>query len=339
MELEMSFGRWLRARRRTLDLTQDDLARQVGCSVVTIRKIEADERRPSRQIAERLVDCLQIAADQRPAIITLARAEPYFEAVPVVAPERPLGAPSRPPSNLPVPLTQLIGRKQDVAAVSNALLRSETRLLTLLGPPGIGKTRLSIEVARHVQAAFADGAYFITLAPIGDPALVIARIAQTLGVRESADLQLLETLKTALQAKRLLLVLDNLEHLLDAAPLVVELLGACPGLKTLVTSRAILHVRGERLYAVPPLLLPDLTQLPATATLARNPAVALFVERAQAVLPEFQLTLQNALSVSAICVRLDGLPLAIELAATRMKLLPAEGVLARHPARRDRVEL
>ena len=129
--------------------------------------------------------------------------------------------------------------------------------------------------------------------------------------------------------KRLLLVLDNFEHLLDAAPLVVELLEACPGLKALVTSRAALHVRGERLYAVPPLLLPDLTQLPATVTLARTPAVALFVERAQAVLPHFRLTEQNAAAVAAICVRLDGLPLAIELAAARIKLLPPEALLAR----------
>ena len=124
-------------------------------------------------------------------------------------------------------------------------------------------------------------------------------------------------------------MLDNFEHLLDAAPLVVELLEACPGLKALVTSRAALHVRGERLYAVPPLLLPDLTQLPATGALARTPAVALFVERAQAVLPHFRLTEQNAAAVAAICVRLDGLPLAIELAATRITLLPPEALLAR----------
>ena len=182
--------------RRALDLTQDDLARQVGCSVVTIRKIEADERRPSRQIAERLADCLMIAADERARIITLARGEPYLDPAPVEAPERPLRAPQRPPTNLPAPLTRLIGRKQDIAAVRNALLRGETRLLTLVGPPGIGKTRLSIAVAHDVQAAFADGAYFVALAPIGDPALVLATIAQTLGVRETAGQPLLEQLKS-----------------------------------------------------------------------------------------------------------------------------------------------
>jgi predicted ATPase/transcriptional regulator with XRE-family HTH domain len=329
MDIETSFGRWLRARRRALDLTQDDLARWVGCSVVTIRKIEADERRPSRQIAERLANCLKIPAEERAAIITLARGERYLDPTSVEVPERPLHAPPRPPTNLPAPLTHLIGRKQDNAAVRNALLRGETRLLTLLGPPGIGKTRLSITVARDIQDAFADGAYFVVLAPLGDPALVLATIAQTLGVKETAGQPLLETLKSALHTRRLLLLLDNFEHLLEAAPLVVELLEACPGLKALVTSRATLHVRGERLYALPPLLLPDLMQRPASVLLARNPAVALFVERAQAVMPDFRLTEQNAAAVAGICVRLEGLPLAIELAATRVKLLHPETLLAR----------
>src|SRR5262245_56560991 len=186
MELETSFGRWLHARRRALDLTQDDLARRVGCSVVTIRKIEADERRPSRQIAERLADCLKIPADDHAALITLARGELYHDPA-AEAGEHPLCAPQRPPTNLPAPLTRLIGRKQDCAAVRNALMRGATRLLTLVGPPGIGKTRLSVEVARDVQAGFSDGAYFVALAPISDPALLIATIAQTLGVTETAS--------------------------------------------------------------------------------------------------------------------------------------------------------
>jgi len=329
MDLETSFGRWLRHRRRALDLTQDDLARRVGCAVVSIQKLEADERRPSRQLAERLADSLQIAADERAAIITLARAEPYRDPAPAAAAERLLRAPERPPTNLPAPLTRLIGRKQDIAAVRNTLLRGEVRLLTLLGPPGIGKTRLSIEVARDMHPAFSDGTSFVALAPIRDPALVLATIAQTLGITESTGRPLLEQLKAVLQAQRRLLVLDNFEHLLDAAPLVVELLEACEWLKALVTSRAALYVRGERLYVVPPLLLPDLTHLPAIGGLARTPAVALFVERAQAVLPDFTLTAQNAAAVAAICVRLDGLPLAIELAAARIRLLSPAALLAR----------
>src|SRR4051794_22667784 len=209
MDIETSFGRWLHARRRALDLTQDDLAQQVGCSVVTIRKIEADERRPSRQIAERLAECLRIAADDRAAIITLARAEPYFDPVTAGTPEHPLPAPQGTLSNLPAPLTRLIGRKQDLAAVRNTLVRGETRLLTLIGPPGIGKTRLSIAIAHDVAAAFADSASFVPLAPIDDPALVLATIAQMLGVKETAGQPLLDQLKTVLRTRRLLLVLDN----------------------------------------------------------------------------------------------------------------------------------
>jgi predicted ATPase/DNA-binding XRE family transcriptional regulator len=329
MNLETSFGRWLRARRRALDLTQDDLARQVGCAIITIQKLEADERRPSRQLAERLVDTLMVAPDQRAALISLARAEPYLDPESAQAPEHQLRAPQQPPSNLPTPLTRLIGRKQDIAAVHNALLRSETRLLTLIGPPGIGKTRLSIAVAHSLQATFADGAYFVALAPISDPAAVMALIAQTLGVKEATGQAPLDQLKTVLQGKRIVLVLDNFEQVLDAAPPLAELLEACGELKALVTSRSALRVRGERLYPVPPLLLPDLARLPAIGAVARTPAVALFVERAQEVRPDFRLLDENAAAVAAICVRLDGLPLALELAAARIRLLPAEVLLAR----------
>ena len=327
-----SFGAWLKRRRKALDLTQDALARLVSCSVVSIRKFEGEEQRPSRQIAERLAEQLQIAPEERATFIQYARLG--LDAAP---PELPLPAaarlPVRPqfagPPNLPAPLTRLIGRNQDIAAVRNALMRSEARLLTLTGPPGIGKTSLSIAVAREVHPAFSDGAAFVALAPISDPTLVMPTIARALGIKETADQPPLDQLKRALQAKRLLLLLDNFEQIVDAAPLVVELLEACPGLKALVTSRAALHVRGERLYGVPPLLLPDLTQHPAPGALARNPAVALFVERAQAVIPDFTLTEQNAPAVAAICVRLDGLPLAIELAAAQVKLFAPTALLAR----------
>jgi predicted ATPase/transcriptional regulator with XRE-family HTH domain len=332
MDIHASFGRWLRARRRALDLTQDQLARRVSCSIVTIRKLEADERRPSRQIAERLAKCLEIATEDRPAFLTLARAEPYLDPAPAPPPVCQLieRAPSlRPPTNVPTPLTRLIGRIQEVAAARNALLQADTRLLTLIGPPGIGKTRLSVQVASELRDAFADGVFFVALAPIGAPNLVAATIAQRLGVTETGGQPLVERLCSALRDKRLLLVLDNFEQVVAAAPLVVELLEASVGLKVLATSRAALQVRGERLFPVPPLLLPDLAQLPPTAVLARNPAVALFVERARAVKPDFALTEANAQAIAAICYRLDGLPLAIELAAARAKLLPPQALLAR----------
>src|SRR5262245_10211294 len=179
MDAPASFGRWLKLRRRILDLTQDELARQVGCSVVTIRKLESDERRPSRQIAERLAECLRIAAHERAAFIGLARAEPYLDESPAPAPE-PLPSPTtqRARTMLPQPLTRLIGRKQEVTALQRALQRGDTRFLTLTGPPGIGKTRLAMHLAGELRHAFADGAYFVDLAPIRDPELVISTIAQ-----------------------------------------------------------------------------------------------------------------------------------------------------------------
>jgi predicted ATPase/DNA-binding XRE family transcriptional regulator len=306
------------ARRRMIDLTQDDLARQVGCSVATIRKLEADERRPSLQIANRLADILEIAPADRAAFLALARAEPFLDPAPPPAGNVSGRPPPRPPSNLLAPLTRLIGRKQDVAAIRNVLGRGATRLLTLIGPPGIGKTRLSIAAAQEVRASFADGVYFVALAPIGDPALVIATIAQTLDVQETGTLSLEDQLRLYLRNKHMLLLLDNFEHLLAAAPLVTELLIVSPGLHVLATSRAALHVHGERLFPVPPLVLPDLLRLPAVENLARTPAVALFVACAQARVPDFVLTAENAAPVAELCVRLDGLPLAIELAAARV---------------------
>jgi predicted ATPase/DNA-binding XRE family transcriptional regulator len=325
MDSYASFGRWLRARRHIIDLTQDDLARRVGCSVATIRKLEADERHPSRQIAERLAECLKIAPDQLAAFIGMARAEPY--AAPAsLSSGRQI---AHPPTNLPASLTRLIGRKPDIAAARNALLRGDTRLLTLLGPPGIGKTHLSLAVAAGLLDAFADGVYFVALAPIGDPAMVIPTIAHILGIVGQDNQSLVERLVSYLRDKRLLLLLDNWEHVLEAAPVVAELLQACTGLTVLATSRAALRLRGERLFPVPPLSLPDLARLPAIDVLARSPAVALFVERAQSVMPDFTLSEANAATVAAICARLDGLPLAIELAAARVTLLPPQTLLAR----------
>ena len=199
----------------------------------------------------------------------------------------------------------------------------------LTGPGGVGKTRLALAVAAHVEHAFPDGVLFVALAPIADPALVASAIGQAVGVREAGTEPLPDRLKAVLRDGRHLLVLDNFEHVVEAAPLVADLLAACPGLTVLVTSRVRLRVSGEHEYAVPPLTLAATDETPSLDAVAAAAAVRLFVARAQAVRADFALTAENAPTVAAICRRLDGLPLAIELAAARVKVLPPPALLAR----------
>ncbi|MBA2595523.1 MAG: hypothetical protein H0V00_02745 [Chloroflexia bacterium] len=241
----------------------------------------------------------------------------------------PLKSLERDPTNLPIQPNALIGREADLATVRMLLLHEDVRLVTLTGSGGTGKTRLALQVAADVLDAFGDGVFLVDLAPLADPALVLPQIATTLGVREVSGLTLHDAVVSYLDGKRVLLLLDNCEHLLAAAPLVAALLAASGGLKVLATSRAPLHLRGEREYAVPPLPLPDLARLPPLEQLAAVAAVALFVQRAQAVRPDFALSADNARAVTAVCIWLDGLPLAIELAAARVKVLPPAALLAR----------
>jgi predicted ATPase/class 3 adenylate cyclase len=232
-------------------------------------------------------------------------------------------------NNLPVQCTSLIGREQEVTAVQTLLQREDVRLVTLTGPGGSGKTRLGLQVAAELCDPFHDGVYFVNLAPLSDPAFVLPTIAQTLGLHEVAGQPLLDHLKEELQRKQLLLLLDNFEQVVRAAPQLADLLAVCCQLKLLVTSREVLHMRAEREFVVPPLALPDLSHLLAPTELARYAAVRLFIERAQAMKPDFQLTPANAHAIAEICVHLDGLALAIELAAARIKLLPPQALLAR----------
>ncbi len=327
MSSDLTFGRLVRARRRALDLTQQDLARRVGYSVVTIRKVESDERRPSRQLAERLASCLSVGPSEADSFTRLARADAAdIDTSSLLGAAREAAAG---PVSLPTPLTRLIGRQSEVAAVREALLEDNARLLTLVGAPGIGKSRLGIQVAALASEAFPDGVSYVPLAPISEPALVPLAIAKVLGVQEPAGRPLAEVLIDYLRDRRLLLVLDNFEHVIDAAPFIADLLTACPVPKVLATSRAPLHIRGERLFTVPPLATPGASYGLTADDAGRFPAIELFGERARAVDPDFRLTDANAADIASICANLDGLPLAIELVAARSRLLAPSGLVAR----------
>jgi predicted ATPase/transcriptional regulator with XRE-family HTH domain len=336
MDERASFGLWLRQRRQDLKLTQEDLAERMACSSSMVRKIEAGERVASQQMAGLLAESFAVVPGERAAFVQFAQGRLNSNVI-----ERALWQTLHThthtvqvnPTNLTAPLTALIGREQELERLHNFLRLHTERLFTLTGPPGIGKTRLSLEVGIGLLDHFDDGVFFVSLAPISDPDLVSAAIAQTLGVKEVGSRPLAEQLTLFLRDKRQLLVLDNFEHVVEAAPFVASLLSSCPHLKVLVTSRETLHVHGEQQFPVPPLAVPDPVETRDVQTLAKYPSIALYVQRAQAVKPDFALNEDNAEAVAAICALLDGLPLAIELAAARINLLSPQEMLGRLDSR------
>jgi predicted ATPase/DNA-binding XRE family transcriptional regulator len=312
-----AFADLLRRYRRAAGLTQEELAERARISVRSVSDLERGlSRRPRQETLQLLAAALCMSAQDRAAFVHAARVS-----VPPTLPTRDR------PGRLPTALTSFIGRAPELAALRRLLTCEGVRLVTLVGAPGIGKTRLGVQLAAALQDQFADGIAFVPLAAIQEPTLVAAAIARGLGLPESAEQPTPERLGQSLRRKELLLVLDNCEQVLAAAPLLADLLQAAPDLKLLVTSRAVLHLSGEQEFPVPPLALPEM-RMPLDA-LAENEAVRLFVARAQAVKPDFQLTAANGADVAAICWRLDGLPLAIELAARRSKLLTPEVLLGR----------
>jgi predicted ATPase/transcriptional regulator with XRE-family HTH domain len=322
MPPDSTFGALLRRHRIAASLTQEALAERAGLSVRGISDLERGvNTQPRLETVRLLAEALDLSETDRSHLALRARPETTAQA--------PHAIPDRDTAAVPIPLTPLLGRESAVATIGTMVQQPQTRLVTLTGPGGIGKTRLAQAVAIQIAAEFADGARFIPLATVADPALVAETVAYALGVQESGGPSLHQRLIEYLHPRQLLLVLDNFEHLLASAPFITDLLGACPALTVLVTCRAALRLSGEQEWLVPPLALPDTAQAADPQTLMRAPAVALFVRRAQAVDPGFQPTAAEAPAIAALCAALDGLPLAIELAAARVKILPPQAMLAR----------
>ena len=315
---QLAFGELLRQYRNAAGLTQEDLAARAGLNPDTISLLERGERRrPHRYTTRSLAEALGLSQQDLIRFKTAAR-PPAVQA----------DALSVAPSDLPSQLTPFIGREREVEEVMHRLLHPDVRLLTLTGPGGVGKTRLGLEVARRALERFDEGVCFVALAPVTEPNLVPSAIAQALGVRRGTGQSMAEALEQHLRERQQLLLLDNFERLLDAGASLTRLLGACPRLKVLVTSRVVLRLRGEHRYEMPAMALPPAGYRPAVEV-DRYEGIHLFAERARAARSDFEVTADNTPAVIELCRRLDGLPLAIELAAARVGLLPPEAILAR----------
>lgn len=320
-----AFADLLRQARTAKGLSQEALAEMAGISVRAVSNLERGvNQAPRKDTLDLLAHALDLSTEERRAWDRVRRRDS-------IRTESSRGqartTTTRLPPSLPTPLTDMIGRDREVAEIERLLDRH--RLVTLTGPGGIGKTRLAIAVAHQIHTRYRDGVAFVALASVRDASHVAGAIAQVLSVRETAGGSLVENLTRALAGQHLLVVLDNFEHVMDAAPLVSDLLHACASLTVLVTTREVLRIDGEREFAVPPLAIPEPELAGSLAQLAGSPAIALFLQRGEACRPELALTPGNADAILDICRHLDGLPLAIELAAARLNVLTPAAIQTR----------
>jgi predicted ATPase/DNA-binding XRE family transcriptional regulator len=331
MDENHSFGKWLRHRRRGLDLTQEELAHRVGCAPITIRKLEGDKMRPSKQLAESLSRSLGISPSQREEFVQFARATGLETS------QRPLldistggnghisasSLSNKHRTNLPAPIATFIGREKEQDDLLNLIMKN--RLVTVTGTGGIGKTRLSLQVGQKLLSEYPEGVWFIALEATSDPALVCKTVASVFNIQEGAERPVKEILVNTLCSKAAMLIFDNCEHVLEAcATLIRVLLTNCPGLKIFATSREPLGIVGEAIYRVPSMKLPNVQE--SLDSFRASESVCLFEERAQLAKFDFCLTLENAASTARICQHLDGIPLAIELAAAKVTVLSVEQI-------------
>ncbi|CAG0927894.1 Putative HTH-type transcriptional regulator [Thermoflexales bacterium] len=349
-----TFGPLLRYLRKRAQLTQRDLGIAVGYSVSQISLLEHGQRLPDlttlaalfipalnlqdeSHLTARLLELAAAARQADEATVQTRitrRAIIAEEIIESTAPFQPLAFNHQPPraaASLPAPLLPLIGRTSELDHLHALITDPTVRLITVLGPPGVGKTRLALQLAREVQHQFVDGAHWIDLSAIAEHQLVAATLRVSIGLPTPVDPEAAEVqiLRDGLRDRQALLLIDNFEQVIDAAPLIAEVLSAAPRAKAIVTSRSALEVYGEHTFTVAPLLLPDSPHLPPLKDLQRYPAIMLFVERARAVQPAFSLTSANASAVAAICAHLDGLPLTIELAAAQSQVFTPQDLLQR----------
>ena len=325
LDTELSFGDWLRRRRGGLGLTQAEFAKQLGCAVITLRKFEAEERHPSQEMAERIAAVLQVPAEQSATFVRFARGE-------LRAGERltvdDIGAGAGKGvlrAQLPIPPYAIIGREDALERASDAIIKGRARVLTLVGPPGVGKTRLALELAHTLRAHFADGAAFVELLPVRSAALVPSAIAEALRIEDSTSADTAEAVLVALRDRHILLVLDNFEHVIDAAPFVAELASRCARLTCIVTSRERLRIRTEHALQV------SVLDVPQAATLRDVQAASasrLFIARASQACAQWSVSEEDVAPIAALCAQLEGLPLALELLAARADLFTPTQLLA-----------